>query len=585
MKLNQPLSFLLLSLAISMLTGCATFESSTADSDRSAAESGQNKIDALERPAFIENENKPDGLTAELVYDLLLSSIAFQRGEIEVASNALIRAAQSSEDPVVISRAVRMAIHSKQYEQAFNLGQRWITLQEQNHLAHIITAMAAVMNKHSDKAIEILQKLLEEDKQRLALRFGQIGEVFIQNAEGEQALSVLQQVAAQYPKLIEGWMVVAGMAQKNKNFTVMRAALDEVLALEPDNQKAAGYQLQALAEDKNAQTKFAKQFIQQNPKAFDFRLQYARGLLRDEQEDAALDTLLDLLKKDAGNNEAINLVALLYQSKENHEQAAKYLKLRLKTMPDDDRTRVYLANALQQLKRYDEAKAQLNMVKDGDELFSGQRQMAMLIEQADGIEPALEYLSSLQGKDQAQKVQLIVDRELMLKRAGRNDEALALINEGLTQYENNETLIYHRALVTVAQEDLAAHEADMRFLLERNPDNAHYYNTLGYSLLVLSDRLDEAGELITKANQLEPEDPYILDSMGWLAFKRGNIDQALVFLEKAFALDEDAEIAAHLGEVYWVKGEQDKARDIWQHGDKIDADNKALQETKDRFIK
>lgn len=562
------------------LAACSTIETAPELQNRPVA----GAVSALERPAFIENENKSEGLTSELVYDLLLSSIAFQRGETEVASNALIRAAHSSENSVIISRAVRMAIHTERYDQAFSLGQRWIELQDESHLAKVLTALAATLDKKSDQAIKILQALIDRDKEQAGRRFQQIGEVFLQNSEGAAPMSVLQHLASEHPKLSEGWMVVAGMAQKNNDLDAMRTALDKVLVLEPDNQNAAAYQLEALSEDQQVQQDFAGKFIERNPKALNFRLRYARSLLRDEQEALALKTLLSLLKQDTDNIEAINLVALLYQSQNNHEKAAEYFQRRLKAMPDDDRSRIYLANALQQLERYDEAKEQLDKVKDERELFSAQRQMALVIEEADGIEKAMEHLESLEGKDQVQKVQLIIDQELMLKRAGREDEALVLINKGLEQYTDNETLIYHRALVTIEQENLEAHEMDMRNLLARKPDNAHYQNTLGYSLLTLSDRIDEAGILIDKAHKLSPEDPYILDSKGWLEFKKGNVDIALEYLDQAFKLDQDAEIAAHLGEIYWTKGEQGKAKDFWKQGDKIDAENKALQETKARFL-
>lgn len=580
MKFSNWLKTPIIMTGLIGLTACSTIETAPELDSQPVS----TPVSALERPAFLENENNPEGLSAELVYDLLLSSIAFQRGETQVASNALMRAAELSQDAVVISRAVRMAIHTKQYDQAFTLGQRWIVLEDKNHMAKIVTALAATLAEKSDEAIKILLALIDEDEEQSGRRFQQIGEVFLRNSDGDAPINVLQQLASEHPKLSEGWMVVAGMAQKNSDLDAMRVALDKVLVLEPDNQNAAAYQLEALSEDQTAQHDFAQKFIERNPKALNFRLRYARSLLREDQEEQALQALLDLLDQDAENSEAINLVALLYQSQSNHEKAAVYFKRRLKAMPDDDRSRVYLANALQQLERFDEAKAQLDKVKDERELFSAQRQMALVIEQADGTEKAMFYLKSLEGQDQAQKVQLIVDQELMLKRAGREDEALALINQGLEQYTDNETLIYHRALVTIEQQNLAAHEADMRNLLARKPENAHYQNTLGYSLLTLSDRIDEAGILIDKAHKLAPEDPYILDSKGWLEFKKGNIDIALEFLDQAFKLDQDAEIAAHIGEIYWTKGDQDKAKDFWKQGDKIDADNKALQETKARFL-
>ena len=226
----------------------------------------------------------------------------------------------------------------------------------------------------------------------------------------------------------------------------------------------------------------------------------------------------------------------------------------------------------------------LASVNEGSELFSAQRQMALVIEEADGVEGGLAYLQTLEGENEAQRSQLIVDRELMLQRAGRIEDAYALVNAELEKQPDNDTLRYHRALMSVQRDDLEAHEADMRILLERSPDDPHYNNTLGYTLLVMSDRLDEAKKLINKAFTSKPDDPYILDSKGWLEFKLGKLDRALEFLLMAFQQDKDAEIAAHIGEVYWMKGDREKAKEFWQLGETIDSENGSLIETMDRFL-
>jgi tetratricopeptide (TPR) repeat protein len=525
-----------------------------------------------------------EGLTTELLYDILLSGIAYQQGEIEVASEALIRAALSSQDPVLITRAVRMAVHNQSYEQAVKLGQGWIELAPQDPQAYIITALAAVMSDQGDTATKILKDMMAQDEALVTFRFSQLGEVFLQHAAGHTVQSVLLQLASEYADISEAWLVLAGMAQKNKDFQGMDRALDEILQLEPENEKAAGYKLVALSGDEPAQEAFAVTFLMANPGVQVFQMQFAQLLLRQNKEAFALDQLLSLLKRDPKNSDALNLVALLYQSQGNYLKAVDYFLRRLEVLPDDDRSRLYLANAYQKLQRFDEAKVILGEVSSSEELFNAGRQMSLLVEEADGIEEALVYLQTLRGEDQAQRIQLIVDHELMLQRAGQVGEAIALINSAMEQYPDSETLRYHRALLAVERENLELHEADMRVLLRSKPENPHYNNTLGYTLLVMSDRFQEAAELINKAHQLKPEDPYIMDSKGWLEYKLDNLDSALEYLIRAFSLDQDAEIAAHLGEVYWISGNRDKARELWLEGDKIDPDNASLKKIKLRFL-
>lgn len=565
---------------VAMVSSCSTLVP-TADTQIDVVP----EVVAVEpQPDLATEQNRGEGLTADLLYELLLSSIAFQEGEIDVAAEALIRAARSTQDPVVIARAVRMAVHNKSYDQAVELGLRWIDLVPKGHQAYIITALAAVMNQQAETATEIINSLLAQDAELTGLRFGQLGEVFLQHAEGETALDVLLQLANQYSEQAEAWLLVAGMAQKNKNFQIMDSALDRILLLEPGSEKAAAFKLLALADSEAAQEQFATAFLKEYPDTNIFRMQYAQLLLRNENDKDALAQLLILLKRDPENSEAMNLIALLYQARENFEKAAEYFALRIKTIPGDDRSRLYLANVYQQLERYDQAKAILGEVSDINEVFNAGRQMSLLIEQTDGVEEALAYLQTLQVNTPTHRVQLTVDHELMLQRAGRDEEAYDLINKTLEQYPDNDTLRYHRALNTVEREDLESHEADMRILLSHKPGDPHYNNTLGYTLLVMSDRLEEAAELINKAHELEPEDPYILDSKGWLEYKLNNLDLALEYLNRAFALDQDAEIAAHIGEVYWAQGNEEKAREFWNQGDRIDPTNKSLLETKARFL-
>ena len=111
--------------------------------------------------------------------------------------------------------------------------------------------------------------------------------------------------------------------------------------------------------------------------------------------------------------------------------------------------------------------------------------------------------------------------------------------------------------------DQALHESDLRKLISMEPDNAHAYNALGYTLADQTDRYQEALELIEKALELKPNDPFIMDSMGWVQYRLGNHQLAIDYLERAFDIREDAEIAAHLGEVLWIVGDRQRAEAVW----------------------
>ena len=566
------------------LSACASVDRAVPQAKTQKTPDMQQEVAVQQSVSSVEEVPLQTGLTEALLYDLLLSSIAFQVGEVEVSADALIRAARASDDPQVISRAVRMGVHSKRYAEAAKLGQRWIELMPNDHFAYIITGLAAVMDNQADLALQNLQTLMRRDEAKVSLRFQQTGEVFLRYVDNPSAVTVFKQLAAQYPDKIQAWLVLAGIAQKTRDFESMEVAIDQLLRLEPGNEKAAEYKLLVLTGKPEAQQAFAQGFLESNPRANEFRMLFARHLLSESRHDLAIVQLRELVKHDKKNSDAMGLLGLLYQSVGNYDKAAETFRQQLKLQPQDERTRMYLASALEAAGRYDEAMSELAQVHGSKELLNAQRQMALLIERLEGVDASLAYLGALKGQDQDEDALLLIEQELMLKRAGRDAEAKRLLDDAVKQYPANESLLYHRALSWVEGNDLAAHEADMRVLLASQPDNAQYNNTLGYSLLTLSDRLQMAGELIDKAYSQSPEDPYILDSKGWLEYKRGNLESALKYLLSAFKLDQDAEIAAHIGEVYWVLGQPEKAREFWDKGEKIEATNKTLINTRARFL-
>ena len=173
----------------------------------------------------------------------------------------------------------------------------------------------------------------------------------------------------------------------------------------------------------------------------------------------------------------------------------------------------------------------------------------------------------------------------MLRESGAYQKAFQLLSKGLEKLPDYPDLLYDRAL---AAEKIGKHdimEQDLRKLIQLRPDHAHAYNALGYSLAEHTDRLPEALELIEKAIALSPNDPYIMDSLGWVHYRMGNINQGLSYLQQAFGLNPDPEIAAHLGEVLWVQGTKDEAEKIWRTALKNHPGNEALLSTMKKFMK
>jgi len=153
----------------------------------------------------------------------------------------------------------------------------------------------------------------------------------------------------------------------------------------------------------------------------------------------------------------------------------------------------------------------------------------------------------------------------------------------LEKLPNHPDLLYETAMLA---EQLGKHdifEQMMRKVIEIKPDHAQAYNALGYSFLDRNERIQEGMQLVEKASQLAPDDAGIIDSVGWGHYRLGNFEKSLEFLHRAFNVNADPEIAAHLGEVLWVQGNKDQARKVWSEALKAHQDNEVLQATVKKF--
>jgi Flp pilus assembly protein TadD len=195
----------------------------------------------------------------------------------------------------------------------------------------------------------------------------------------------------------------------------------------------------------------------------------------------------------------------------------------------------------------------------------------------------LEHLADVTPKSRDEQVRVYLAREQVLRDSGQPEQALKLLDAALVDLPDDPDLLYARGLVTAMLDQVVEHERDMRRLIELDPQNAHAYNALGYTLADKTERFEEALALIEKALVLLPGDPYVLDSLGWVHYRRGNLKLALEYLTLAMDQQPDAEIAAHLGEVLWHLGDKAEAILAWEDGKSNDSDNPVLIETLRKF--
>ena len=189
---------------------------------------------------------------------------------------------------------------------------------------------------------------------------------------------------------------------------------------------------------------------------------------------------------------------------------------------------------------------------------------------------ARRHLQGIAPGNDTQRVQLVLAEEQILREARQYHEALDMLGRALTALPENKDLLYARSLIAEKLSLAEVAERDLRAILRQDPKNVNALNALGYTLADRGTRLDEAQGLLREAMALKPDDPFILDSYGWLQYRLGNNGEAVKYLRRALELRSDAEISAHLGEVLWVTGERREAESVWDRALKDTPDNEAL---------
>ncbi|MCZ6895235.1 MAG: tetratricopeptide repeat protein, partial [Gammaproteobacteria bacterium] len=320
-----------------------------------------------------------------------------------------------------------------------------------------------------------------------------------------------------------------------------------------------------------------------NPKQFGLRLIFAR-LLADTNRYEEARVQFTLLSEDSPDNTDIILaLGLLNLQASRPEKATANFERLLELETRQDEAHFYLGQIAESRKQYEEAIEHYRAVEDGANYFTAQLRLTLALSSSGAIDEALEFLSNVVVEDEEQGFHLVRARGEMLTEHDRLDEAMQTYDAALADGAYNMELVYTRAMLAEKMGQIDVLESNLRRIIAEEPENAQALNALGYTLADRTERYDEALELITQALELGPDDFYILDSMGWVLYRLGRLEEAVEFLEKARELRSDPEVAAHLGEVLWVMGDRDGARDVWDSALRDTPNDKKLLDVIDRL--
>jgi tetratricopeptide (TPR) repeat protein len=328
---------------------------------------------------------------------------------------------------------------------------------------------------------------------------------------------------------------------------------------------------------------YFQDFLKRYPRAMDVRLNYARALVGEKKYPEARAEFQNLLKEFPDNPDVSLAVGLLSLQLGDFDLAETQLQRALdNNYKDPDAVRFYLGQASEERKRFDDALKWYSAVSGGEQFIASRARYANVLVKQGRMAEAREYLQGA-GRNAAERLQFIQIEAQLLREANDFKGAFDVLARAVAANPNSAELLYDYAMVAEKVERFDVLETSLRKVIQLKPDHAHAHNALGYTLADRNQRLPEAYALIEQALKLSPEDPFILDSMGWVLYRMSQNDAALTFLKRAYEIRSDAEISAHYGEVLWVAGRQDEARKVWSGALKQSPANELLLATVKKF--
>lgn len=508
------------------------------------------------------------GLTDQILYQYLISEIAGQRGRVGLALRGLTDLAQKTRDPRIARRAVEVAFQSRELAMALDASTLWLELEPESPMARqALAALAGTQGTLESAKASIASLLIQPG--RAAPVFLQVNPLLARFADKAMVAETVKSLAAPYQKMPEAHYAIAVSLLAAKDNAGALGAINEAMLRRMDWQQAAIVKSQILREvSEEKAAEYLSQFLAKYPDANEVRQIYARLLVTQKSYLSAREQLRIATKKQPADAEIPYAIGLLSQQIEDYSDAETQFKRVLELMPRDANPVYFNLGAVAEGRKNPEAAIDwYRRISMGEYFVTAQLKIAHLLAKRDGINAGREHLRDAQAAEQDSpetRIQLILAEAQLLRDTKALPEAFKLLSEAIEKNPDTADLLYDRAMVAEKINKLNIMEADLRRVIELKPEHAHAYNALGYTLAERNQRLDEAYELVQKALKFAPNDAFIQDSLGWVQFRLGRVDEALKTLREAHNQRRDPEIAAHLGEILWAKGEREEALKVWR---------------------
>jgi tetratricopeptide (TPR) repeat protein len=546
-------------------------------------------------------EGKPPyvRLTSSILYRILVSELAAQRGLYGTAASTMLSVANDTLDARVARRALEFYLAGGNLSGALDAARAWSRLAPYDAEAGTTELALAAANGQTAGLAPALRKRIDEARDKptaIAQALAVLGRI----NDRKTALSILDQaLSPSVRKLPAAHLALADVAQAAGDSARALQEARAALAADPKSEAAAQRVLEyGMKVDPKQATADARAFIARHPDARRLRLMLAAQLSDAGDYDGALAELQAMGRRSPEDFDLLFMQAQLAYKAQRLDDARGFLEQYLDVQNQRQHAlvpgssdapaaaadaRILLARIAEDQGRYNDAIAELGRIDDPTMRFQARMRQATLRAKQGNVDAALGMVDQAQPQDEEERVLGILTKAQILRDAGRTDQAVALLAGADKALPDTVEIKYELAMLYERQDKIADLERLLRQVIALDPDHAHAYNALGYTLADHNTRLPEALELITQALDLSPDDPYIQDSMGWVKYRMGDKEAAVMYLQRAYSRRPEPEIGTHLGEVLWAQGRHDEARAIFASAARKDPSNKTLRDTLKRL--
>lgn len=567
-------------LAPIVLNGCASSPEKQQESVTPAASAPSIK---KELPKRTEAKTEID---QDVLFMLMSAEIAGQRGQYELAYEGYIEAAKRVKDPKPAERAAMIAMYLKDAKKLKKSLAIWLKKEPQNLTARKLAVLASLKDGDKQKTQEHLSAMLDSDPAGFESAVLELANALQDEGKLPIIYDALEALSAQKPNQAIIHYLQAIIAMQMKDQGLAEKKVEQALKLQPEWDKALAFQAQiaVMSGDFPKAVGFLRNVYLKYPDNQKIGKMLAQLLIKTGDYDEAGKVYQKLVEKDPKDFESSLALALVHMQLDREKEAEEILKKLLDQDEWREQARFYLGKLEEKRDNLKKALNWYDQVREEPFSFEAGIAAVNLLARDKQYDEAGSRLQSMRDSFPKEKTRIILMQAELLNQQKHYQAAYDVLTSALAEQPDSRELLYTRALIAERIGKLDVLESDLKKILAQYPDNAEALNALGYTLLGFPSRLTEAETYLQQALKLQPDEPVILDSYGWLLFKQGKAEKALEYLEQAYAKQKENEIAAHLAEVLWSLGRKDEARKLFDKAFKAAPEDEYLLDFKQRIL-